>query len=317
MCQLKSGIILKDRIYIGEGDSHTDMLKELGIEDNRKNAETLFVRAELIPPDGDVFADVETWRFNVDQDIRPEWFVEPYEKERMVQAVKEWADKHVLLGRKNEKISNGTYYLNDCIDITFYNSIVKACGNSTVEACGNSTVEAYGNSTVMAYGNSTVKAYGNSTVKAYDNSTIKAFYNSTVEAFYNSTVEACGNSTVEAYDNSTVEVYGNSTVKAYGNSTVKAYDNSTVEAFNNSTVKAYDNSTIKAYDNSTVKAFYNSTVKAYGNSTAIIPNYSNNNRDNIVLMQNSTLKDCKTKTIYQSGDWQFVKVVEETDEKTK
>jgi hypothetical protein len=45
MCQLKSGIILKDRIYISESDSHTDMLKELGIEDNRKNAESLFVRA--------------------------------------------------------------------------------------------------------------------------------------------------------------------------------------------------------------------------------------------------------------------------------
>ena len=226
MCQLKSGIILKDRIYIGVGDSHTDMLKELGIEDSRKNAESLFVRAELIPPDGDVFSDINTWTFNVDQDIRPDWFVEPYEKERMVKAVKKWADKHVLIGRENKKISNGTYYLKDCTDITF----------------------------------------------------------------------------------------GNSTVKAYGNSTVTAYGNSTVTAYDNSTVKAYDNSTVKAYDNSTVKACGNSTVTAYDNSTAIISDWSINERDNIVLMQNSTLKDCKTKTIYQSGDWQFVKV-EEANEK--
>ena len=212
MCQLKSGIILKDRIYIGEGDSHTDMLTELGIEDSRKNAETLFVRAELIPPNDDIFSDINTWSFNVDQDIRPDWFVEPYEKERMVTAVKEWADKHVLLGRKNEKISNGTYYLKDCIDITF--------------------------------------------------------------------------------------------------------NNSTVKAFDNSTVVAYDNSTVKAFDNSTVKACGTSTVKAFDNSTVIIPNRSNNKRDNIILMINSTLKDCKTKNIYQSGDWQFVKV-EEDNEKVK
>ena len=197
MCQLKSGIILKDRIYIGDGDSHTDMLKELGIEDNKKNAESLFVRAELIPPNGDVFTDVETWRFNVDQDIRPDWFVEPYEKERMVKAVKGWADKHILIGRKNKKISNGTYYLKDCIDIEFS-----------------------------------------------------------------------------------------------------------------------DNSKVTAYVNSTVTACDNSTVTAYGNSTAIFFDWSSNKRDNIVLMQNSTLKDCKTKTIYQSGDWQFIKV-EETNEKTK
>ena len=51
-------------------------------------------------------------------------------------------------------------------------------------------------------------------------------------------------------------------------------------------------------------------LQAYDNSTAIIPNWSSNKRDNIVLMRNSTLKDCKAKTIYQSGDWQFVKVEE-------
>ena len=199
MCKLKSAIILKDRVFIPDYDSHTDMLKELGIEDSRKNAETLFVRAELSPKNGDVFSDIDTWEFNVDQDIRPEWFVEPYEKERMVKAVKEWAGKHILISRKNEEISDGTYYLKDCINIKFCN---------------------------------------------------------------------------------------------------------------NSTVKAYNNSTVTACDNSTVTAYDNSTVKAYNNSTAIISNWSSNKRDNIVLMQNSTLKNCKTKTIYQSGDWQFVKVEE-------
>ncbi len=183
MCQLKSGNILKDRVFIGEFDSHTDMLNELGIEDNRKNAENLFIRAELIPPNGDAFCDIDTWRFHVDQDIIPEWFVEPYEKDRMIKAVKEWASKYILIGHKNETISNGTYYLKNCIDITFK-----------------------------------------------------------------------------------------------------------------------DNSTVTAHDNS--------TVTACGNSTAIIPNSSSNKRANIVLMQNSTLKDCKTKTIYQSGNWQYV-VVEE------
>ena len=296
MCKLKSAIILKDRVFIPDYDRHTDMLKELGIEDSRKNAETLFVRAELSPKNGDVFSDIGTWEFNVDQDIRPEWFVEPYEKERMVKAVKEWADKHILIGRKNEEISDGTYYLKDCIDIIFLNnSTVKAYGNSTVEAYGNSTVKAYGNGTVMACNNSTVKAYGNSTVEAYGNSTVTAYDNSTVTA---------------AYDNSTVKAYSNSTVEAYSNSTVMAYDNSTVKAYGNGTVMAYDNSTVEAYGNSTVEACNNSTVTAYGNSTAIIPDWSNNKRDNIVLMQNSTLKDCKTKTIYQSGDWQFVKVEE-------
>ena len=258
MCKFKSGIILKDRIYIGEGDSHTDMLGELKIEDNRKNAESLFVRAELYPANGDVFSDIANWVFNVDQDIRPDWFVEDYEKERFIKAVKEWADVHILIDKKNEKISQGTYYLKNCTDIT----------------CDNSTVEAYSNSTVEAYSNSTVKACDNSTVKACDNST----------------------------------------VKAYNNSTVKAWGNSTVEAYSNSTVKAYNNSTVKAYNNSTVKAWGNSTVKAWGNSTVVMPTNSSNKRENIIISENSTLKDCESKTIYQSGDWKFVVVEGKSDE---
>ena len=54
MCRLKSGIILKDRIFVPEYDSHTKMLEELGIEDNYFTASKTFVRFELLPKDNDV-----------------------------------------------------------------------------------------------------------------------------------------------------------------------------------------------------------------------------------------------------------------------
>jgi len=202
MCKFKSGIILKDKIFIPDYDGHTDMLDELDIADNRSNAEKLFVRAELIPVDDNVFAPIETWHFNVDQDIIPEWFVMEHERERMIAAVKEWSKNHIRIDESDFIIAQGVYYLKNCKRVT----------------CNNSTVEAYGNSTVEAWGNSTVEAWGNSTVEAYDNS----------------------------------------------------------------------------------------TVKAWGNSIACLPTHSSNNRDNIVLMENSTLKDRRTKTIYQSGDWKLV-----------
>ena len=253
MCKLKSGIILKDSVFVPNYDSHTDMLEELKIKDTRKNAERLFVRAEFYPKEN-IFSDVNKWIYHVDQDILPEWYVEEVDKDRFIKAVKEWHKKHVLVGVDGITLSGGdTYYIKDCKNVVVKN---------------DSTVEAYGNSTVKACNNSTVEAYDNSTVEAYDNSTVKA------------------------YDNSTVEAYGNSTVKAYGNSTVKAFNNSTVKACNNSTVKAYDNSTVEAYDNSTV----------------VISLFSNNRKDNIKLSDNATLKDCKTKTIYQSGNWKFEKV---------
>ena len=35
MCKLKSAIILKDRVFIPDYDSHDEMLKELGIKDTK------------------------------------------------------------------------------------------------------------------------------------------------------------------------------------------------------------------------------------------------------------------------------------------
>ena len=211
MCRFKSAIILKDRVFITDVDSHTELLEQLKIADTKENAEKLFVRAELYPENNDMFSDINNWVFNVDQDILPEWFVKEYDKQRMVKAVKKWAENHIYIDKENIEVS-GTVYLKNCKNVS----------------CNNSTVYAYGNSTVYAY------------------------------------------------DNSTVYAYGNSTVEAYNNSTVYAYDNSTVEAYNNSTV--------------------------------VITIHSSNKKENIKLSDNATLKDRKTKTIYQSGDWKFERV---------
>lgn len=245
MCKLKSGIILKDSVFVPNYDSHTDMLEELKIKDTRENAERLFVRAEFYPKE-DIFSDVNKWIYRVDQDILPEWYVEEVDKDRFIKAVKEWHKKHVLVGVNGITLSEGdTYYIKDCKNVVVKNG---------------STIEAYGNSTVHAYDTSTIYAHNTSTIYAYDTCTIKA--------------------------------HNTCTIKAFGNSTIKAFDNSTVEAFGNSTIKAYDNS----------------TVKAFGNSTVVIGIFSNNRKDNIKLSNDATLKDCNTKTIYQSGDWKLEKV---------
>ena len=136
MCQLKSAIILKDRVFVPEYDSHTDMLEELGIKDIKKNAERLFVRAELVPTNGDVFKPVDEWNFTVDQDIIPDWFVEEVDKQRMIEAVKAWAKDHVHIGVDGLKINSGSgHYIKDCKDAVI-------CGSATVENIyGSATVK--------------------------------------------------------------------------------------------------------------------------------------------------------------------------------
>lgn len=154
MCKLKSAIILKDRVFVPDYDSHSEMLEELGIKDTWENAERLFVRAELSPRSGDVFSSVDEWCFTVDQDICPDWFVEEYEKQRMVDAVKVWAKDHIHIGVDGLSIGTGSnHYIKDCKDVIIRdnatvknicdNAMVKnICDNATVQyICDNATVE--------------------------------------------------------------------------------------------------------------------------------------------------------------------------------
>ena len=184
MCNVKSGIILKDRVFVPGYDSHEKMLEELGIKD--KGMSPVFIRAELSPVDGDIFSAVETWEYRVDQDFLPDWYVPEVDEKRVRDEVGLWAKDHVFIGVKDLKITakgDDCYYLKDCKDAT-----------------------------------------------------------------------------------------------------VRAFDNATVEASDNATVRAFDNATVT------------------------IPSWSSNKKENIVLMNNSTLKDCNTKTIYQSGDWNLISV---------
>ena len=145
MCQLKSGIILKNRVFVPEYDSHTEMLEELGIKDDYLNASKTFVRVELSPANGDVFSDIDTWKLTVDQDIIPEWYDEDIYKPQVVEAVKEWAKDHIHIGVDGLKIVTGrNHYIKDCKDVQICNNatVKYICDSATVKyICDSATVE--------------------------------------------------------------------------------------------------------------------------------------------------------------------------------
>ena len=123
MCQFKSGIILKNKIILApEGnESHSDLLESLGIKDTRENAMRVFVRAELLPKDDNKAIDISEWRFNVDQDITPDWFdADPgrYEEE-FRNVVRDYLKDRitVIAGYPWNKVKDGdyTYYFMDGI----------------------------------------------------------------------------------------------------------------------------------------------------------------------------------------------------------
>ena len=150
MCQFKSALVLKDRIFLPDYDNHDKMLQELGIEDNFTNASKVFVRVELSPADGDFFSDVDGWKLKVDQDILPDWWNEAERLPKLKELVGTWMQKHTIYAGEYE-VADGVWF---------------AIDSATVKATGSATVTAYDSTTVTAYGSSTVKAYGSATVTA-------------------------------------------------------------------------------------------------------------------------------------------------------
>ncbi|MEQ2921623.1 hypothetical protein [Ruthenibacterium lactatiformans] len=107
-------------------------------------------------------------------------------------------------------------------------------------------------------------------------------------------------------DCTNVTLYGNSTVQYMcGNSTVlNMCDNSTVRnMWGNSTVQDMlgSSTVLNMYGNSTVQYMCgNSTVRIAKNCSKGV------NVETIILSQNATIKDCRTKTLYAVGDWKLI-----------
>ena len=159
MCRFKSGIIFKNRCVVapGENDSHSDLLRELNIEDTYTNASRVFVRAELVPKNSEWWTDPDGWKYVVDQDVTPDWYdTDPgkYEEE-FRQAVKAWWGEHVLVDKKIDELSSGYYRLKRCEVKKLLNDVKVYLDSSTVgEMYGSSTVgEMYGSSTARDFKN--------------------------------------------------------------------------------------------------------------------------------------------------------------------
>jgi len=310
MYLFKSGIILKDRVFIPDYDNYADMFKELNIDGNPENTKPIFVRVELIPQDNNVFSDIATWRFNVNQDIVPDWFVKDYEKERMITAVKEWAKSRIYIGVDGLELSTGAnYYLKDCNDIIL-------TGNVNIAMLKSSTVRLMCDSTIVE--------------KMCDSSTVGVMWDSS------NIREMCDSSTVrEMWDSSNIREMNDSSIveKMWDSSTVGVMRQRSIveKMLQGSTVRDMrDSSTVRLMcDNSTVETMWESSIvgvmsgssnirEMWGSSTvremrdSSIVSIQNNlfskgiKQDSIILCDNAVIKDSRTKTIYHSGDWKLV-----------
>jgi len=189
MCQFFSCVITKPKkvFYSELSDSHEDIIKSNNLDDSENGKlRELFCRIEILPPNGDVFADFSLWKLRVDEKEKPSWFTDKHEEACMIVA-KKVIDKFVLIDKTVQEIKEGKYYLkNSTIKYMTDSSTIKSMyGSSTVERMsGSSTVKYMTDSSTVKYmtDSSTVKSMsGSSTVeRMYGSSTVERMYGSSI-----------------------------------------------------------------------------------------------------------------------------------------
>ena len=206
MCRLKSGILLRDRVYVPDHDSHDQMLKELGIQDDYVGASKKFVRFELSPVDGNMLNDVSTWAMKVDQDIAPSWFDADREKYDgiIVDAVREWAEKHIIKEGKHEK-SEGIYYLINDAEITLRN-------NAQATLRNNAKADLWDNAQATLWNNAQAELWDNAQATLLGNAQATLRKNAQATLWNNAQATLWGNAQATLWGNASIgncKIYGN------------------------------------------------------------------------------------------------------------
>ena len=146
MCRPASMIVTKTKVLWSEKtDSHEDIIEEFSLKEKNVRNEVNFVRVEICPPDGDLTLPKKQWKYQIDQDLIPNWY-DAEEAEKAVRlALPDWIKRKVL--------KKGEHIIKDRQVYAYDNSTVNAYNNSSIEAYDRSTVKAYDRSTVISYNN--------------------------------------------------------------------------------------------------------------------------------------------------------------------
>ena len=152
MCEVKSGVVLPDKIVVPlDIDSHTEILESLGIRDSSPFPN--FVRVECRPIDDDIFNhDLNNWYLSVDQDFIPEWF-DKDKAERQFKEIylPEFFEKRFIINREVDEIAanSGRWFVKNGIIQKHAGNIEVLCGGGTVnKVCGGTVNKVWSGGTV-------------------------------------------------------------------------------------------------------------------------------------------------------------------------
>lgn len=122
MYKFKSCVILENEILVSPiyNESQSSLIDTKCIFDTDFAERNLFVKVSLIPPNGNILLDINSWIYSVNQTAVPDWYekhAKRYE-EKCRDEVKKWVDKNIIsvcnVPCTKLKEENGNTYFHVC-----------------------------------------------------------------------------------------------------------------------------------------------------------------------------------------------------------
>ena len=101
MCKMASFVVTKKRVFWSETtDHHETIISDNKLKEQDVRGNYTFVRVEIAPPEGDFKLPISKWVYQLDQDVKPEWYDAKDVEKRCRFALKEWYKVCVIPANK-------------------------------------------------------------------------------------------------------------------------------------------------------------------------------------------------------------------------
>jgi hypothetical protein len=232
MCRPASFILTKDNVYWSlKTDSHEDIMDEYKLRDGL-GGRVLIARVEIVPSHGmDVFSDIETWDYRLDQDRYPAWYRRARDEQRARNALREWHARRVLVGINDFHVVKDTrVWAKDSALYLRGNSEANAYGSCRIDLEDTSKCNAWNETDVVAHHCSEVSLNSpECRASVFDSAYVDAACGQ-FETFDVARGNAAGTATFHSWNYSHVTADGKASGIANGYSTVETRGYSKVSA---------------------------------------------------------------------------------------
>ena len=264
MCNPASFILSQDRVYWSKStDSHSDIIAEFGLNDDKNVMLSRLLRVEIVFPDGDFTKPLDEWKFHTDQDILPSWYDAVRDEERTRKALVAWKKAKVFT-EGSVNLCEGEFFVSGN---STYGNVDK---DATCHVRDGASITALGRASVDVQLGAYVAAYDFTFVTAYDNTTVSAHGNSRVRAYGTASVDATDDTRIVSWGKSRVTVSARAHVGAHSVSVVKAFGKATVDACDETKVTASESAFVRVSDHVSVDAKGHAIVEVYGCDSLVL-----------------------------------------------